>query len=84
MSLGSVGVSEVRVLKDLFAHVTSGWLVWQVQHAVMPLRSALVIEAMPTCHADEFAVRFQYPFRLCRMNLKTDFNGVYFTLQVKS
>ena len=33
MGLSSMRISRVRVFKDFFAHVTSGRLIWEMQHA---------------------------------------------------
>ena len=78
MYLGPVGISGVWILKDLLAHMASGRLVWKVQHAVMPLRSAFVIGAESTSQTHKFAIRFLYSFRLCRiMNSNTDFITVF-------
>ena len=73
MGLSSMRISLVGVFKDFFTHVTTGRLIWEMQHAEMPFRSSLVIEAMPASHAHKPAVRFEYAFGLCRNN-KTKFS----------
>ena len=71
MGLSSMRISRVRVFKDFFAHMTSGRLIWEMQHAEMPFRTSLVIEAFSASHAFEPAVRFEYAFGLCRNNETT-------------
>ena len=75
MGLSSMRISLVGVFKDFFAHVTSGWLIWEMQHAEMPFRGPLVIEALTASHANKSAIRFEYAFGLCR-NDKTIFSFV--------